>query len=219
MDSLSPIYDRFSTIMTLKTIALLSFAGTLIAPVFSATTMAATNPNQPVESTLQASTASYQYAQNHRPVYQLPTQLASSQGSGSRLRSLALQLVNRDRQRKGLSRLTQDARLTQVAQRHAEDMIRKGYFSHRSLDGKTPTQRVRRSGSPLTAGENIIHYQATSQPKSARLVSKFQAEFMRSPGHRQNILKSDYSYFGYGIAKDSRSNRVVVVQLFGQRPY
>ena len=135
------------------------------------------------------------------------------------LRQIALQLVNRDRQRRGLSALTPNALLNQVAQQHAEDMIRRGYFSHYSPEGSSPTQRVRQAGGQITAGENIMNYRSgTFIPKAQTLVAQFQDGFMDSPGHRQMILKSDFAQFGYGIASTPDKSRIVAVQLFGFPP-
>lgn len=135
------------------------------------------------------------------------------------LNNLALQLVNRDRQQRGLHALSANALLNQVAQQHAEDMIRRGYFSHHSPEGTTPTQRVRQAGGQLTAGENIMNYQAgTYIPQNPTLVAQFQDGFMNSPGHRGNILKSNFAHFGFGIASTPDKSRIVAVQLFGLPP-
>ena len=146
-----------------------------------------------------------------------PALLARQRAHSSRgLRQLALQLVNRDRQRRGLSTLNSNALLDQVAQQHAEDMIRRGYFSHYTPEGFSPTQRVRQAGGQITAGENIMNYRSGSTiPQAQTLVTEFQDGFMDSPGHRQMILKSDFAQFGFGIASTPDKSRIVAVQLFG----
>ena len=153
-----------------------------------------------------------------RPAH--PALLARQRAHSSRgLRQLALKLVNRDRQQRGLSTLNANALLDQVAQQHAEDMIRRGYFSHHTPEGFSPTQRVRQAGGHITAGENIMNYRSGSKiPRAQTLVTEFQAGFMDSPGHRQMILKSDFAQFGFGIASTPDKSRIVAVQLFGMPP-
>lgn len=139
-----------------------------------------------------------------------------STGNSSSLRDVALVLVNQDRNRQGLPSLGRNSLLDQVAQAHAEDMIRRGYFSHYTPEGQDPTGRVRRAGSSIGAGENIMNFQARGNSYSqAQLISEFQRQFMTSPRHRANILKSDYQSFGYGFATTPDGSRVVAVQMFG----
>jgi uncharacterized protein YkwD len=139
-----------------------------------------------------------------------------STGNPSGLRDVALVLVNQDRARQGLPSLGHNSLLDQVAQAHAEDMIRRSYFSHYTPEGQDPTGRVRRAGSSIGAGENIMNFQARGNSYSqAQLITEFQQQFMTSPRHRANILKSDYQSFGYGFATTPDGSRVVAVQMFG----
>ena len=46
------------------------------------------------------------------------------------LRNEALAMVNESRKEEDLRPLTLDKALTEAAQRHAEDMLKNGYFSH-----------------------------------------------------------------------------------------
>ena len=56
-----------------------------------------------------------------------------------------------------------NARLDQAAQRHAEDMLARGYFAHESPEGKTVRERARDAGYDWRAiGENIAEGQLTS---------------------------------------------------------
>ncbi|NJN23260.1 MAG: CAP domain-containing protein [Acaryochloridaceae cyanobacterium RL_2_7] len=131
------------------------------------------------------------------------------------LRQLALNLVNRDRKQKGLSDLVHNPLLDQVAQAHAEDMIRQNYFSHYSKDGRTPMQRVQATGSTMQAGENILSYQlGTYKPSRPELISEFQSLFYNSASHRKIMMRSQYAHFGYGFATTAQG-RIVAVQLFG----
>jgi uncharacterized protein YkwD len=130
------------------------------------------------------------------------------------LRQMALDLVNRDRTRHGRSPLQPDALLSQAAQRHAEDMLRRHYFSHYTPEGRTPTDRFAAAGGRQSAAENIMMMQGPSGVGYDRL-AYFEEQWMHSSGHRRNLLNSEYGRFGYGIV--SSGSRVFAVQLFTHR--
>ena len=131
------------------------------------------------------------------------------------LRRLALNLVNRDRRQQGVPKLTDNPLLNEVAQSHAEDMIRRRYLSHYAKDGSAPEDRVRSAGGKMSAGENILSYHLGPQKQSrGALVSEFQTLFFNSSRHRQTMLRSRYSQIGYGFAA-APDGRIVAVQLFG----
>ncbi len=54
-----------------------------------------------------------------------------------------VRLVNVARADAGCTALRLDARLARAARLHSEDMARQDYFSHTSLDGRTPWDRMR----------------------------------------------------------------------------
>jgi uncharacterized protein YkwD len=132
----------------------------------------------------------------------------------SQLQQTALDLANRDRNRHGRSSLQPDALLSEAAQRHAEDMLRRHYFSHYTPEGKTPTDRFAAVGGRQGAAENIMMMQGRSGVGYSRL-AYFEEQWMHSSRHRRNLLNSEYGRFGYGIA--SSGSRVFAVQLFAER--
>ena len=102
-----------------------------------------------------------------------------------------LNLVNKERAANGLSALTLDADLSAAAQAKAEDMYRKGYFSHTSPTYGSPFDMMKSFGiSYRTAGENI----AKGQKTPAAVMSAW----MNSDGHRKNILGSGFTKLGVG---------------------
>jgi len=62
------------------------------------------------------------------------------------LRGAALELLNQDRRERTLPPRELDAILNEAAQKHAEDMLRRGYYSHRSPEGETGMDRYRAAG-------------------------------------------------------------------------
>jgi len=104
-----------------------------------------------------------------------------------------VQLVNAQRARVGCRALVTDARLARAAQAHSADMAKRRYFSHTSLDGRTFVQRIRAQGyTGRYLGENI----AAGQPSAKAVMDAW----MKSPGHRANILNCHYKAIGVGYA-------------------
>lgn len=130
-------------------------------------------------------------------------------------KQLALRLVNRDRQLNGLTPLVEDTLLSQTAQLHAEDMLKRNYYAHITPEGKTPSDRFAQLGGSHGVGENIIQLTgATGIVLNYSLIEQFHKSWMYSQGHRQNLLKPDYTRIGYGIVADPMTGRVYAVQNF-----
>ncbi len=106
------------------------------------------------------------------------------------------QLVNNFRTNQGAGTVRQSAVLTRAAQAHAEDMERRGYFSHSSVggpNGNTLMARATSAGCNMRAGaENIAQGQRSEQ-------DVFVA-WQNSPGHRANLLGRAYTEYGLGRA-------------------
>jgi uncharacterized protein YkwD len=107
------------------------------------------------------------------------------------LEARMLDLVNEERAKQGLSLLKADPELAVVARAHSKDMFARGYFSHVTPEGKTPSDRIRAGGVRfLTAGENLALGQTLNICHQG---------LMNSPGHRANILEPSYGRLGIGI--------------------
>ena len=92
--------------------------------------------------------------------------------------------VNAIRARHGLPALRSEARLSNAAAAHAADMIRKRFFSHTGSDGSSIGERARDQDYRFCMiSENI----AKGHPRMEQVL----AAWMRSPGHRRNILHAD----------------------------
>lgn len=102
-----------------------------------------------------------------------------------------LALVNQERVKKGLSPLVFDTKLREVARSHAKDMFERGYFSHYTPEGLSPFDRMAQANiSYNAAGENLA---------LAPSVELAHRGLMESPGHRANILSSDFGRVGIGV--------------------
>jgi uncharacterized YkwD family protein/spore coat assembly protein SafA len=102
-----------------------------------------------------------------------------------------LHLVNEERKKAGLRPLEMDWELSRVARMKSQDMAQKNYFSHQSPTYGSPFAMMKQFGiSFKQAGENIASGQRTPQ--------EVMDSWMKSPGHRANILKPDYTHIGVG---------------------
>ncbi|MFJ6780268.1 sigma-70 family RNA polymerase sigma factor [Streptomyces yangpuensis] len=101
-------------------------------------------------------------------------------------------LVNTERAAAGCGPLKEDPQLRAAAQGHSDDMAARSFFDHTNPDGKDPGQRTTASGYRWsTYGENIARGQQTAQ--------SVMDSWMKSPGHRANILNCSFKDIGVGI--------------------
>ena len=109
--------------------------------------------------------------------------------------------------------LSRDLRLQSAAQRHSNYMAESGRYGHRGRKGSSVGTRTKRAGYEYSyVGENIYKYPVERDRK--KLAKKLVDGWMKSPGHRLNILDSDYTEIGVGIAE--RKGYVYVTQNFGK---
>jgi uncharacterized protein YkwD len=136
-------------------------------------------------------------------------------------REAILCLLNQERARHGLPALRQNAVLELASQRHSEDMGARNYFEHDTPEGVDVAGRTHAAGYAAVGvwvGENIYWgEEALSTP-----VKAVQA-WMRSPGHRENILRPQFTEVGVGVAYDapipaSHSRAAVYTTDFGGKP-
>jgi uncharacterized protein (TIGR03000 family) len=115
--------------------------------------------------------------------------------------------TNRERKLAGCEPLVFNSKLASAAQKHADNMAKKQVLNH-TLDNQDFMQRATAEGYLLAAGgENIAEGASSS--------SDVVGMWMRSPGHKKNMLSTDYSEIGVGTAWDTQGRRYDV-QLFGR---
>lgn len=120
----------------------------------------------------------------------------STTGSFSSFQKEVTRLVNVERSKRGLSELSFNSQLSNVATLKSQDMINKNYFSHTSPTYGSPFDMMKQFNiSYRAAGENI----AMGQRTPAEVVNAW----MNSQGHRENILNPNFTDIGVGVAKSS----------------
>ena len=143
-------------------------------------------------------------------------------------------LINRERKKKGLSMLDWNENLHRIARRYSKNMSERGFFSHNDPEGRCFTDRYKDDGfecrlrlgdKTCLGAENIAQatiYKAvrfldgvpsydwnTVDEIAASLVEGW----MKSKGHRENILTPYFKRQGIGIAI-SEDGRVYVTEDF-----
>ena len=115
----------------------------------------------------------------------------------SSLESGLLQQLNAVRADRGLVALRSSPKLTAAADQHSREMADDGYFDHNSFDGTSFSDRIAKwyplgSFHSWMVGENLLWSSPSVDPSGAV------AMWMRSPGHRANILNPRWREIGIG---------------------
>jgi uncharacterized protein YkwD len=114
-------------------------------------------------------------------------------------------LVNEERVNAGLKTLEWDERLLPVARAHSEEMFQLKYFSHQSPVNGSPFDRIKAAGITYSrAGENLAYAQS---------VTIAHRGLMQSQGHRENILRPEFTRMAIGVINAGLYGRMFT-QLF-----
>jgi uncharacterized protein YkwD len=118
-----------------------------------------------------------------------------------------LELTNAERAKAGCAALRGDDKLALAARDHSTDMGVNDYFAHNSQDGTTPWDRIRRAGYDSPGAENI----AAGYTTAAAVMDGW----MKSPGHKANILNCNLKALGVGYYKGTKGYGTYWTQDFG----
>ncbi len=143
-----------------------------------------------------------------------PATALRAEGGGRPARSeriaSLLELANARRAKEGVPGLRADAKLMQAAQAQAEQAAAAGRLQHVLPEARypRPQDRLDAFGYPWQAfAENIAY----GHPDAAATIDAW----MKSPGHRKNLLSPTYTELGTGYATDA-AGRSYDVQVFGR---
>lgn len=118
-------------------------------------------------------------------------------------------LINGERVKDGLRPLALDTRLSQSATDKCNDMVARNYWAHDTPEGVEPWKFIQKYvNSYYGAGENLAAGFSTSQDTVTG--------WMKSTGHRENILNPKYDHVGYAVCHsddfDHNGDTYVIVQ-------
>lgn len=122
-----------------------------------------------------------------------------------------LALTNAEREKRGLRPLKFHPALMNSARWMAEDMAIKGYFDHRDSLGRGVGARAEAFGYDFRmVGQNIAAGHRTAE--------EVVESWMKSPGHRENILRPEFRDIGVAyLPAQGSTYRRYWVQDFGVR--
>lgn len=149
---------------------------------------------------------------------------------------LVHEFTNQQRKIHGLSELSFDLEISEIARAHSLDMANRDYFSHETPEGLVPTERAEKAGysctkiigimiysgiaenifqghlfdSYYTVNGSITSYDWSSNEEIAQVTVD---GWMDSPGHRKNILTEMFDREGIGV-EISKDDKVYITQNF-----
>lgn len=117
---------------------------------------------------------------------------ALGKADAASLQSEAARYLNAYRAKKRLGPLSSEPRLIKAAEAQCSIMIRNGRIGHQFGPGTRFMERLAAAGiPPRAAGENV----AMGQPDVGAVMDAW----MKSRGHRRNILDPKFTHFGLGL--------------------
>jgi len=128
------------------------------------------------------------------------------------VRQSVVELTNARRSRS----VKPDRRLEKAAQKYADYLARTGKFDH-DADGRNCGQRAIAAGfDARLVCENLYACEVPGGITSDDLAAAAVDGWMKSLGHRRNLLDGRVSAIGIGVASDPSAGKYVVVQMLGK---
>jgi uncharacterized protein YkwD len=124
-----------------------------------------------------------------------------------------VRLTNEARARYGLLPVTASVELDAAASQHSSEMLNIGYFSHTSPTPGLSTPKDRAGSVGVRASrvsENLFEADGYPAEELAPIVVD---AWLKSPGHRANMLDPNMTHVGLGVVEVS--GKVSVTQMFG----
>ncbi len=126
----------------------------------------------------------------------LPAAVSAWKGPGNPLDPIereVVNLVNQERESRGIPTLIVNYQLQEAAWRHSEHMAKNKVLCHSGCGDGDPGSRIRATGyKAATYGENV----ASGQRSSTQVMNAW----MNSSGHRRNILNPNFTDIGVAYA-------------------
>ncbi|OBH60064.1 secretion protein [Mycobacterium sp. E2479] len=107
--------------------------------------------------------------------------------------------------RQGCGPISDDPRLAEAAQRHADDMLRSGVNGHIGSDGSSPQARITDAGYRSRYSGEIVFWGTGSAANPNKALDMW----MQSPPHRTIILNCAYNAGGFATAWDGNKMTAV----------
>ena len=125
------------------------------------------------------------------------------QASRTELARTTVCLLNHERGRHGLHRLSLDRRLSSAARAHTRDMVSRRYFAHVSRSGGDVVDRLNRVGYMRGARRWVVAENLAWGGGSLSTPGQIMRSWMQSPDHRRNILDPRFRELGIGVLAET----------------
>jgi uncharacterized protein YkwD len=131
---------------------------------------------------------------------------------------MVFDLTNGARTEQGRATLSRDSTLARIACWHNQDMLTHEYLGHEDADGRSPGERVAREHRRLigSAGENVFersgHSASVGQIEADEWAASIMEGWMKSEGHRANILRQKFTHLGACVTYTQSEGRAT--QMF-----
>ena len=145
-------------------------------------------------------------------------------------------LTNQQRINNGLAPLSFDSEISEIARAHSLDMSKRGFFSHETPEGLTPTDRANNADYSCTKTVGLMIYSGIAENifqgnlydsyytvngvitsyswnTNEDIAKQTVDGWMDSPGHRKNILTEMFDREGIGVVI-SPDDKVYITQNF-----
>ena len=137
-----------------------------------------------------------------------PSAAQAAPVSATTLQQQVVKLSNQARVKAGCKSLRVNANLLWAARGHSKYMAQTGRFSHIGTGGSTFVSRAKAAGYTAARSENIAYgYRSAAEVVNA---------WMKSPGHRRNLLDCGAKTFAVGVVYAANGNPYYT-QDFGSR--
>ncbi|MCJ7819140.1 MAG: CAP domain-containing protein [Syntrophales bacterium] len=121
-------------------------------------------------------------------------------------------MTNDVRRQNGLAVFLKDEISRNAARGHSADMLNRNYFSHTDPQGRALKDRLPANLATRQWGENIWTGRGYDPRQVRYLAQKIMDGWMKSPGHRANILTPGYTHLGVGVMANNQE--VKATQVF-----
>ena len=137
------------------------------------------------------------YSGTERPRVVSGSRIETSANALSAIERKAFDLINREREKRGLRTLAWSDDAARAARLHSRNMAQNHFFSHRGQDGLMANDRAEQVGifDWRAIGENIAFNRGYEQP-----VEMAVEKWLESPSHRENLLNKSWLESGVGVA-------------------
>jgi uncharacterized protein YkwD len=130
----------------------------------------------------------------------------------TRVEAALVEMTNDMRRRQGCPVLLEDGICRDTARSHSADMLNRHYFSHTGPEGRTVKERLPATLTLRQWGENIWTGTGYDPRQVQYLARMIMAGWMKSAGHRENILGPGYTHLGVGVM--AHNQEIKATQVF-----